>query len=252
MKVVKAANPFSGVTAKTLRRNFESPTMTLGHWRRFKCNLPTRSDDAAITELEWQNATSDVEIPAGEPVWCGLDVAWKWDTTAAVPLWVRDPEFRLFGPARVLTPPRNGVSLDPALVEATLLEIHDAHPIHTVVMDTTRAEQLADWIGRELGAAVVDRPQTSVLSGQDYERFMEALRNGWLFHSGDVALRRHALNAVARVLPGGQARFDRWDRNRAVGDAERKVIDALVAAAMVHAEAAGDIGAGFEPQVWVA
>jgi hypothetical protein len=57
-----------------------------------------------------------------------------------------------------------------------------------------------------------------------------------------VALRRHALNAVARLLPGGQARFDRWDRNRAGGDPDRKVIDALIAAAMVHAEAAGELG----------
>ena len=242
MRVVKAANPFAGVTVKSLKRNFESPTMTLPHWRRFKCNLPTRSEEMAITELEWQQAASSERIPVGEPVWLGLDVAWKWDTTAAVPLWVRDPEFRLLGPARVLVPPRNGVSLDPALVESMLLEVHEANPVHTVVMDTSRAEQLADWIGQELGASVVDRAQTSVLAAQDYERFMDALRNGWLRHSDDVALRRHALNAVARMLPGGQARFDRWDRNRAGGDADRKVIDALVAAAMVHAEAVGDMG----------
>ena len=244
MTVVKAANPFTGVTKASLRKNFDSPTMTMGHWRRFKCNLPTRSDDAAITEAEWAAAATSERIPVGEPIWLGLDLAWKWDTTAAVPLWIRDPEFRLLGPAQVLWPPRNGQSLDPGLVESMLLDIHDANPVHTVVMDTTKGEQLAEWIRTELGAEVIDRQQTSVLAAVDYERFMEALRLGWLRHAGDAGLRRHALNAVARLLPGGQARFDRADRNRATGQGERKVIDALVAAAMVHTAASADLATG--------
>jgi len=57
----------------------------LPHWRRFNCNLPTRGDDAAIQEVEWAAAEVADTIPEGEPVWVGLDVAWKWDTTAAGP-----------------------------------------------------------------------------------------------------------------------------------------------------------------------
>jgi phage terminase large subunit-like protein len=232
---VKAANPFSGVTEADLREKFGSPTMTLSHWLRFVCNRPTRADNTAITEAEWAAAQTTEQIPEGSPVWLGLDVAWKWDTTAAVPLWVRDPEFRLLGPATVLVPPRDGSSLDPAKVERALVELHQRNPIHTVVMDTSRAEQLGMWIEAELGAIVIDRQQTNTMAVQDYDRFMEALRKGWLHHTGDEALTRHALNAIARVLPMGDARFDRPSQTRQSAEQDRRVIDALSAASMVHA-----------------
>lgn len=239
LQLVKAANPFSGVTIRQLQRKRESPTMTDHHWRRFVCNLPTRSERAAIQEAEWFAATTEERIPPGEPIWLGLDVAWKWDTTAAVPFWMRDSEFRLLGPAKVLTPPRDGSSLDPHLVERMLIEIHRQNPLHTVVMDMSKAEQLAEWISSELGATVIDHvAQSNKLAALDYERFMEALRNGWLKHSGDRELTRHALNAVARLLPLGGARFERPSQTREGGDQDARVIDALTAAAMVHCVAA--------------
>lgn len=238
LDVVKSANPFSGVTLGALRRKRESPTMTLGHWRRFVCNLPTRSDQAAIQEKEWFLAQTRTQIPPGEPVWVGLDVAWNWDTTAAVPLWWRDDEFRLLGPATVLVPPRDGTSLDPARVERALVEIHHRNPIHTVVMDPSKAEQLATWIESEFDTTVVSRQQTNAFAVNDYQKFMEALREGWLKHTGDEELTQHALNAIARVLPHGDARFDRPSQSRAASLQDRRVIDALTAAAMVHSAAA--------------
>lgn len=242
--IVKLANPFSGITPSKLERKRATPTMTLAHWRRFSCNLATRSDMAAIMEAEWiaadvanaeaKDGVLPLTIPRGSEVWLGLDVAWKWDTTAIVPLWWRDEEFRLLGPSTVLTPPRDGNSLDPALVEAALLEFAETYRVDTVVMDTTKAEQLASWIESELGCIVIDRQQTNTMACLDYARFMEALRSGWLFHTGDPDLKIHALNAIARVLPGGDARFDRAVANRRSPDQNRRVIDALVAAAMVH------------------
>lgn len=240
LELVKEANPFSGVTVEKLRRKRTSPTMTDQHWRRFVCNQPTRSEQAAITEMEWEAAATSELIPAGEPIWLGLDIAWKWDTTAAVPVWVRDREYRLLGPARVLTPPRDGSSMDPDKVEIMLTELHRQNPIHTVVMDMSKAEQLATWIERELGATVIDRSQGNVAAILDYDRFMEALREGWLHHSGDAELTKHALNAVSRMLPGGDVRFERPSTTREGGDQERRVIDALVAAAMGHTSAVAE------------
>jgi phage terminase large subunit-like protein len=234
MRVGKSANPFSGVTIEDLQSKFDSPTMTMNHWRRFVCNLPTRSNDAAIQEAEWHAAKVDEQIPEGEPVSVGLDVAWKWDTTAAVPLWIRDSEYRLFGAATVLVPPRDGTSLDPRLVEQALIEIHARNPIHTLVMDTSKAEQLGMWAEAEFECIVVDRPQTNPRAAEDFERFMDALRRGWLHHTGDPGLTSHALNAVARILPFGDARFDRPSQTRMSAEQERRVIDALTAASMVH------------------
>ncbi|HEY4895210.1 MAG TPA: terminase large subunit [Solirubrobacteraceae bacterium] len=251
-KAVKAANPFSGLTVPMLRSKYRSPTMTMQHWLRFVCNRPTRAENAAIQEAEWRRAATKDRIPKGEPIWLGLDVAWKWDTTAAVPFWMRDPKYRLFGPATVLVPPRDGTSLDPSLVERALVQIHERNPIHTLVMDTSRAEQLAQWAESEFGCVVVDRPQTNTFAVQDYERFMDALRNGWLLHSGDAELTAHAQNAIARVLPHGDARFDRPSQTRQSAEQERRVIDALTAAAMVHSQAVAGLSEGAAAEVLMA
>jgi phage terminase large subunit-like protein len=238
VKLVKQANPLKAVTVKELRDKLDSPTMTMTHWRRFVCNLPTRSDAAAITEAEWALAKTSERIPEGQPVWLGMDVAWKWDTTAIVPLWYRDEDFRLLGPATVLVPPRDGQSLDPQAIERALTEIHARNPIHTVVMDPSRAEQLAEWIRTTFGSTVIARGQSAPLAVVDYEKFMEGLRGGQLKHSGDEALTQHALNAIARVDRFGAARFDRSTPTRNVAsEQDRRVIDALTAASMVHAQA---------------
>lgn len=236
--LVKRANPLQSITVEKLKHKWDSPTTTVEHWRRFVCNLPTRSENAAIQEAEWHGAQSAEQIPAGTPIWVGLDLAWKWDTTAIVPLWWRDSEFRLFGPATVLVPPRDGSSLDPNKIEKALIDIHHRNPIHTVVMDPSKGEQMGRWIEQELGARVVERTQTNEFAKQDYDTFMEALRMGWLKHSGDQALTSHALNAIARILPDGKARFDRPSQTRQGGDQDRRVIDALSAAAMVHSTVA--------------
>jgi phage terminase large subunit-like protein len=237
MRLVARANPLSSNTTAALRRKHESPTMTDAHWRRFVCNLPTRGDRAAIQEREWDGARTDDEIPEGEPIWAGLDVAWKWDTTALVPLYIPTLEYRLLGDAEILTPPRDGTSMNPDLVEEMLLRVHHRNPIHTLVMDMSRAEQLAHWAEQALGCRVVDRPQTNTFAAKDYERFMEGLREHWLWHTGDQGLRRHVMNAVTRLLPSGAARFDRASSSRERVDQERLVIDALSAASMVHTTA---------------
>lgn len=234
-ELVKRANPLEAITIEGLRRKWASPTTNLQHWRRFVCNLPTRSENAAIQEAEWHAAISKETIPKGIPIWVGLDLAWKWDTTAIVPLWFKDDHFRLFGPATVLVPPRDGSSLDPNKVEKALIDLHHRNPIHTLVLDpSVGGEQLGEWAQQELGCTVVARGQGNVDACQDYTSFMEALSKGWLKHSGDSALTKHALHAIARVMPDGRARFDRPSQTRQGGDQDRRVIDALSAANMVH------------------
>jgi phage terminase large subunit-like protein len=238
MRTVKDANPFSGVTLETLRADFESPTMTLAHWSRFKCNVPTRAVRSAITDIEWGRALSTERIPLGTHVALGLDVAWKWDTCAMLPLWARERSFRLLGPATILTPPRDGTSIPVGDVHGALLAIHERTPIDTVVMDITRAEETAQWIQDELGAEVIEWSQSNESAIIEYEKFMTGLRTGWLWHSGDRGLTRHVMNAIARMLPNGKTRFDRTSSTRQGGDQEARVIDALVAAAMVNAKVA--------------
>ncbi len=156
-------------------------------------------------------------------------------------MWWRHDEFRLLGEPTILVPPRDGSSLDPNLVEHALLVLDARNPIDTLVMDTSKAEQLAAWAETELGCTVVDRTQSNAMACLDYARFMEALRLGWVKHTGDPGLTSHALNAVTRLLPGGDARFDRPAANRRSPDQARRVIDALVAAAMVNSTAVAEL-----------
>jgi hypothetical protein len=243
MKAVKMANPFSGVTTATLKEKRQSPTMTLPHWTRFTCNRATRGFAAAVTEAEWFRRQADFEIPPGVPVAAGLDIAWKWDTTALVPYWLRDPKFALLGEATVLEPPRNGDMLDPDEVEDALLQLHDRNPIHTLVMDMTKGETLAAWAIEHLGCEVVDRAQSPSLACLDYEHFMEWLRNkeerdgrgsgGQLWHTGDPTLTSHVMNAASKMYPDGKTRFIRPKQSRGTDQGQR-VIDALTAASMIH------------------
>jgi hypothetical protein len=233
MAAVKAANPLSTITEATLAEDYALVT-DLGEWSRLKCNRPTRSAITAITDREWDDAEVKAEIPLGSSIDVGMDVAFKWDTTAICPLW-NGPDFRLLGAPKVLVPPRDGSSLHPDEIKHALLELAGDYRLGTVVMDMHRAEDIAAWIEDDMGLPVIDHAQGQTRTHvQDYEAFMEGLRNGTVKHTGDHDLRAHVLNAIARRLPGGDYRFDRASQVRGNARAQdRRVIDALTAAAMV-------------------
>jgi len=232
-EAVKRANPLSTITVEGLRAKYNDPTQDLNDWMRLVCNRPTRAHETAITETEWDDIGTDVDIPAGASVDVGLDVAFKWDTTAAVPLY-RHPEFRLLGAAKILIPPRDGSSMHPDVIKQAILDLASDYRVDTVIMDMERAADIAAWLEDELGVTVIDRSQTNKMACEDYEAMMDGIRNKTVRHTRDRGLRAHVLNAVARRLPGGDRRFDRASSVRQnVGAQDRRVIDALTAAGMV-------------------
>lgn len=234
LQIVLAANPFSGVTLESLKRKREKPYWELAHWRRFTCNVPTRDGNPAVGEIEWHKAESDEEIPDGAEIWAGLDLGWKHDTTAWVPFWPRDFDFRLIGKATILEPPRNGTMLDVDLVKRAITETAERWSLRAVVMDQSYGADLAQWL-LDQGIDVIDRAQSNAFAVQDHERFMEGLRAGWLRKQPDPAMTEHVLNAVARILPGGEIRFDRPKEARNTKQQRRRVIDGLSAASGVNA-----------------
>jgi phage terminase large subunit-like protein len=240
LEVVKLANPLEQITLEGLEEKLASDTLDFGEdWMRLTCNIPTRSSEVAIPEADWDAAGDAEPIPEGTTVAVGADFAWLLDTTAIVPFWMKSLTERVFGEPEILTPPGDGTMLDPQDVKDAFESVHRRTPIEVVVMDVTKAEDIAGWLRGELGVSVVDRPQTNSYQAEDYERWMEALGNRWLRHTGHRDFRRHVLNAVAMRLPGGKHRFDRPSSSRRdPRRQERRVIDALTAAAMVHGEMA--------------
>jgi phage terminase large subunit-like protein len=242
LDAVKAANPLSTITKDQLAEFLEDDTLDWGEdWLRRTCNIPARSSKAAISEPDWDAAYTEERIPKGVPIWVGLDVAWVLDTTALQPLWMRSNDLRLLGEPCILEPPRDGTMLAVDDVKSAFLEMQAHNPLEAVVMDTSKAEDLAQWISDELGATVVDRQQSNEWAIKDYEAFTEALREGWLKHTGDRGLRRHVMNAIARKLPSDKYRFDRPTPSRNAAKQDHRVIDALTAAAMVNQQAAGGV-----------
>lgn len=236
LKVVKQANPFSGVTATTLKRKRAAPSMTIGHWRRFVCNLATRTEAAAIGEEEWRSRETEEKPRRGDSCDAGLDLGWRWDTTAIVPLFTKEWG-HLIGRARIITPQRDGNSLRPEVIYDAFEELNDEHPIARVVMDITAGEEVAAWLERELGVEVIEHSQKGIAKAEAAGKFMEGLRNDLLRHVHDPELARHVMNAVAYDLPDGQIKFVRpRSGSRTVKEEEqdRRVIDGLDAAAMVY------------------
>lgn len=236
LELVKAANPLKTITIPDLREKLESPTLDRGEdWIRMTCNIPSRSSQSAISDKEWDEAQVDAgewEKANGQPREIGLDVAWKWDTTALVPL-VKRPDYRLLGPAKVLVPPRDGSTLHPDEIKNAFYELQEEGPIAGVAMDISKAEDIASWLEDELGLEVVEWGTSNQFAVRDYNSVMDGLRNGTLKHTGDLDLRSHAMNAVARRLPGGDHRFDRPTASRgSPRQQDERVIDGLTAAGM--------------------
>jgi len=238
LALVKQANPFSRVTKASLARKRRAPSMTVGHWRRFVCNLATRTEAAAVGEQEWRERAS-TELPAhGSPCEVGLDLGWRWDTTAIVPLF-QMPWGHLLGAPKIITPPRDGNSLRPEQIYDQFEELHSAHPISRVTMDPTAGEEVKAWLERDLGVQVAEASQKSGPMADAAAKFMEGLRGGVLRHCADPDLTRHVLNAVAYDHPDGGFRFVRPKSSRTTSSEEqdRRVIDALIAAAIVYRSA---------------
>jgi len=238
MAIVKAANPFSGITLRSLEAKHRSPSMTDGHWRRLTCNQAVRGEGAAINAAEWARAITGDRPAPGTPVWCGLDLGWTWDTTAIVPLWVPDPGRRVLLDPTIIVPPRDGTSTPPSLVQRGLLEVHETYPIHTVAMDEAAGgQQLAEWIEQTLGARVIGYTNGNTEKARCAQRFYEGLRaepEPTLQHTGHTVLTRHVLNARARILPRGEVVFDRRSQSRDGAGQDLRVIDGLTAAQIVH------------------
>ncbi|HEY7831785.1 MAG TPA: terminase large subunit [Solirubrobacteraceae bacterium] len=238
--LVASANPFSGVTSASLGRKRASPSMTGGHWRRFVCNLATRTEGAAVGEAEWLAAEAHEEILPGRPCDVGLDLGWKWDATALVPLFSAEWGW-LFGKSRVITPPRDGNSLRPERIMDEFEALHAETPIQRVVMDPSAGgEQISGWLEQELGVQVVSHSQKTAPMAVAAGRFMETLRDGTQKHVQDADFTRHVLNAVAYELPDGTFKFVRPVSSRTSQDeAPRREIDALIAGSMVLSTAIG-------------
>jgi phage terminase large subunit-like protein len=239
MRTVKQANPASWQTLEALRRRHDSPSMTRAQWARFACGVWMREEDAAISATEWAACAGAEPLPAGEAIRVGVDLGWKWDTTAIVPHWMREDGSAVVGDPVIVVPPRDGTStakedvLDPILALAERF-----HVLHVVLDPAAGGEQL----GQELetyGIEVVAHSQKPQPMSLAAERLVTAIREQKIAHPDHSDLNAHVL-AASRRSTGGEA----WSF---VKPKSKRPIDGAVALAMVHSVAVAEALMATEP-----
>ena len=243
LALVKSANPASWVTVERLRERHDSPSTTRWGWARFACGVWLRGDGAAIEAADW-DALADpfVSIPPSSPVYVGLDLGWRGDATAIVPVWVERRDRRVIGNPVVLEPPEGG-TLDDRLVVEALIVLRDRFRVVAVVYDPAAAFALAQQLERE-GLPMVEHSQRDSSMALADGRFLEAIRRRELVHSGHPVLREHVLNAVEKPIAGERFRFVRPRHG------PRVPIDCLTAASMAHSVAVAEASAAVDRSVY--
>lgn len=233
METVKLANPASWQTVEALARRYNSPSMTRWAWARFACGVWLRGESSAITPGEWDELCDPgVTIAPGADVYVGLDLGWKRDTTALVPLMFESEERIVTSDAIVLEPPEDGTLLDDRLIVDAIVDLCERFNVLGVVYDPNAGgQQMVQALEREHAIRFVEHSQSNAPIALADARFMEAVRRKSLVHDGDPVVRDHVLNAVEKPLGGEQFRFDRAKRG------PRKPIDALRALSMAHSVA---------------
>jgi phage terminase large subunit-like protein len=227
--IVKTANPASWHTLEKLQIRHDSPTTTPWQWARFACGVWLQGEDRVISPVEWAQCGTDEEPPPGLTWRLGLDLGWQVDSTAVVPHAIDDDGVAWLGTPRVLAPPvERGVSLRKSQVIAAVEELRDAYDAQEVVVDPENDGEIIAQDLEDAGFEVVAHSQKPAPMAQAAERFYAAIREGKLRHPRDPDLSRHVLNAKRKATDDGRWRFVKESKQ------SRKVIDALIAAAMAH------------------
>ena len=238
LELLKAANPASWIDEAELRARRDSPSTQPWQLARFTAGLWVSGEDSAIGGKEWQacaDETATIPDGAGDVI-VGIDLGWKWDTTAMVPVWrpagIEDRSPRLLGwisggeytevphqataPAEpgdevvvigeptILTPPQDGTSLDAEDVFAAAQMYARKYPGCVFVLDPEAGgEQLAQRIGRELeGVEVFTFSQKTVPMCGASQRLAEDVAARRLRYDPRVCeeLSRHVLAASAKFI----------------------------------------------------
>lgn len=202
MAVVKAANPFSGITVQGLGEKFGSPTMTRHHWLRFVCNRPTRDNDAWLGEdgdLMWSALEVPYDFVPGAPTWLGVDVGIKRDSTAVVA--VQRDEDGMHAMARFWLPTADQ-PVDVTDVMQHVRELAAEYDVQAVSFDPRFFDVPAKMLADE-GLAMVEIPQSVERMTTICGSLMELIKRGEMHHDGDPMLRQHVLGAVPRFNEHG-------------------------------------------------
>jgi phage terminase large subunit-like protein len=231
LKLVVKANPASWQSLESLRRRHDSPTTTPWQWRRFACGIWTEGEEPWIDPQAWDRLkVVGLEFDPADPVWLGVDVGVRHDSTAIVAVSQR-PDGSLAVKATIMRPPAGG-SLPLFDVEQKIRELCGAWNVREVAFDPWSFRRSAEIL-RDEGLPMWEFPQTPEGMANASANLYRLIESGDLAHDGDSTLRAHVVAGVTKETERG------W---RLQKDPKRSApIDALVALAVAAFTAAGAV-----------
>jgi phage terminase large subunit-like protein len=273
IELVKSANPASWITLEELRQRHDSPSMRSWQWKRFACGIWSKGEFGAFEPSEWAAcADPKMVIPDNaKGPYIGVDLGWKWDTTAIVPNWsvgggwkeqkrqvragdawgrgaasvrewvrVEGEQSAYVGKPVILAAPGDGTSLSVETVFSACAEMAERWPGSTFVLDPMAGgEHLAQRLDAELeDVRVVTYSQAHGPMCRASQRLGEMIASGRIHHPDDEGLNKHVLACGVRQV-GGSWRLGKQQGSKAP-------IDAAVALAMAISAGIDD-GGGDEP-----
>lgn len=270
LKIVKEANPAGNVTEAELKMRRDSPSTKLWQWERFTCNLRAKGEESAIPPPEFDaRCFEGVKIGPKVPTWVGMDLAWKIDHTALVPVGWEDMKRRVVAGAVTLAPPVSefeivrhlllmaealnvrGIVYDPNAGGQQMVQQLETGTHELLTDDDVRVEAglplLADSKVKRL--RFIEHSQDNGPMAVASVRLDEAWRYGWIRHDGARkcatkgcrcgGFRGHVINAVTKPLGGEKWKYDR-PADAHGSKRSRFPIDALTALEIGHSVAVAE------------
>ena len=148
----------------------------------------------------WHDLADPFELAAGVPVWCGVDVGIKKDSTA-VAVAQRRPDGRLHVKVRLWLPTSDR-PVDVTDVMQHLRTLDRTYRLAAVSYDPRFFDVPAKMLEDE-GLPMVEIPQSVERMSPAVGSTFELIKAGGLTHDGDPAVTGQVLNAVARFNERG-------------------------------------------------
>jgi phage terminase large subunit-like protein len=183
------------VTAVEMSPETHFRIFRLGQWAEgADCWLG--ADGAAV----WGACREQFDLVEGEPLWVGVDVALKHDSTA-VAMVQRRPDGRWHVTSKIWMPSEDG-RLDVSEVMAFIRDLSARFDLQEVAFDPRFFDLPAQMLLDE-GLPMVEIPQHVARMTPAVGATFEAIKRGEVTHDGDVGFTAQVLNAQARMNDAG-------------------------------------------------
>jgi len=198
MRLVKKVNPARHHTLASLRRRYESPSMTPARWARFACGIFPENEMPWIEMPAWEACKADIGgVAEGEEVFVSVRVG----AGAGIALVAPRGDERVAVKVQIMEPPTEG-RLPFKAVEFALRRVAEQYQVISIGYDPDQFRPSAEVL-MELGLPMEEQPQRVTRLSVATSALYRLISAGLLSHDGDPALRAQVRAGKAKETTQG-------------------------------------------------